>query len=64
MAHNAKYGVKFVGYSAYVVRKGHEGEYAVLDFVTERIRLCGLRVGQFQACRSWRIRPESSNTQH
>src|SRR5262249_10519662 len=34
MAHNAKYGVKFVGYSAYVVRKGHEGEYAVLDFVT------------------------------
>jgi hypothetical protein len=36
MAHNAKYGVKFVGYSAYVVRKGHEGEYAVLDFVTGR----------------------------
>jgi hypothetical protein len=34
MAHNAKYGVKFVGYSAYVVRKGHEGEYAALDFET------------------------------
>jgi hypothetical protein len=36
MAHNAKYGVKFVGYSAYVVRKGHDGQYAVLDFVTDR----------------------------
>jgi hypothetical protein len=39
MAHNAKYGVKFIGYSAYVVRKGHDGEYAVLDFVTDRARV-------------------------
>jgi hypothetical protein len=36
MAHNAKYGVKFVGYSAHVIRKGREVEYAALDFVTGR----------------------------
>ena len=36
MAHNAKYGVKFVGYSDHVIRKGREVEYAALDFVTGR----------------------------
>ena len=34
MAHKVQYGVKFVGYSAEVIRKGCEAAYATLDFVT------------------------------
>jgi hypothetical protein len=34
MAHNVRYGVKFVGYSADVHRKGCEAAYATLDFIT------------------------------
>jgi len=37
MQREAQYGVKFVGYSAYVIARGkygHEVEYATLDFVS------------------------------
>jgi hypothetical protein len=34
MTHKVQYGVKFVGYSAEVIRKGCEVAYAKLDFVT------------------------------
>jgi hypothetical protein len=34
MAHKVQYGVKFVGYSADVIKKGCESAYATLDFVT------------------------------
>ena len=34
MAHKVQYGVKFVGYSAEVIKKGCEAAYARLDFIT------------------------------
>jgi hypothetical protein len=34
MAHKVQYGVKFVGYSAEVIKKGCEAAYASLDFIT------------------------------
>jgi hypothetical protein len=34
MAHKVQYGVKFVGYTAEVIRKGCDGPYARLDFLT------------------------------
>jgi hypothetical protein len=64
MAHNAKYGVKFVGYSAHVIRKGREVEYAALDFVTGRASVNADQGWVNSKCRSCRIRREASNTQH